>query len=191
MPFSFFFNTIFFYVLKHLCEIAIQKAFLGGKVRSSQKKKLLKKETFFRSTHQENKTNTQATSKGAWAILTTFLRSMDHSPVLLSQLPPPKPPAEELPLLPLLCSTSCFVLKHNSASLPHRNALLNLRIKLFAAPDAGSIDVPAPHQAADWTQRVPHSNQTHVTWTFRQALMSGTLLSSLCIECFAWKCSRL
>ena len=132
---------------------------------------------FFPGIHQqENKTNTQTTSKGPWAKLTMLLRSTEHCPVLVLQLPPPKLPAEELFQLPLLCSTSCFILKHNLASLPHCNALCNLRTKLFAVhKHAGSIDVPVPHQASDETQNVPHSNQTHVTLTFRQTLMSGTI----------------
>lgn len=106
---SFFFNTIIFYVLKHLCEIAIQKAFLGRKVRSSWKKRMLCH--FFPGIHQEeNETNTQATSKGPQATLPTLLRSTEHCPVLVLQLPPLK-------------LKSCF---HSPFLVPHLVSFWNI-----------------------------------------------------------------
>lgn len=108
---------------------------------------------FLPSIQQEvNKSNTLTTSKGPCAMLTVPLR-MEHCPVRVSQLPPLKPPAEELLPLPLSCSKSFFLLKHNSASPPHCNGLFNLRIKKFTVHQwAGSVDTPMPPQAYDDTQ---------------------------------------
>lgn len=122
-------------VLKHLCKTAIQKTLLGGLVRSKSKleEPVVSFFFFFSIFQDDNKANTQTTSKGLWATLKTLLRSTKHCPVLVLQLPPPKQPVEELLPSLLLCSTLRLILNLNSASLPHCKAQGNLRIKLFAA----------------------------------------------------------
>lgn len=162
-------------------------------VRSSQKKRRLC-HFFPASTKTRTKQilrplprDHEQCSQSSWDV-------QEHCPVLVSQVPPLKLPAEELLTLPLLCSTSCFILKHNSASLPHCNALCNLRIKLFAIhKHAGSINMPTKHQESDETQNV--HTQTRLTSLWPSGKHSCqellTLLSLLCIECFSWKYSHL
>lgn len=141
-------------MLKHLCifvSLLFKRHYLDGRSEAVRKDSC----AVFPSIYQEeNKTNTRTTSKGLWAMLNMLLRSTEHCPVHVSLLLPWKPLAEGLLPLPLSCFTSCFILKHNSASLPHYNALHSLRIKLLAAhKHAGSTDVPVPHQASEETKR--------------------------------------
>lgn len=172
---------------KDLCEIAIQKASSEGRLEAVIRRDHCAIFSWHPSRGEQTKHSDhfQGTMGNA-----------NHAPEQYRPLPGPclaAPTSEELLPLPLLCSTSCFILKHNSASLPHCNALHNPRTKLFAVhKHTGSTGL--------CHTRCLRKHKTSLAQTGLISLWpSGKhecqelliLLNSSCSECFSLKYSCL